>query len=148
VHTLAPDVPPELAAVCACALERNPERRYPSARQMRTDLERIIIMNGWEANALALERLMAQLFDDQERAEGIISLFNDAPPTQVDPAPPLALRLASTVPSSAIEPARKPKRLRLMAAVVMVMAVLSLLDVALRHCWKPFAIVSGRVRTP
>jgi serine/threonine-protein kinase len=133
VTTLAPDVPPKLAAVCARALERDPKRRYASSRAMRTDLESIILVERWEANALALERLMGQLFDDQERDAGIVSLGDEAPPTQVDAAPPIALRLASTATSDAPE-AATPKRegQRLVAVLVMLMAFLSVLGMTAR----------------
>lgn len=39
---LLPRVPSALEAICLCALERDPERRYPSARALREDLERFL----------------------------------------------------------------------------------------------------------
>lgn len=40
VLTHAPAIPPDLAAICARAMERNPERRYATALEMAEDLTR------------------------------------------------------------------------------------------------------------
>lgn len=50
-RTRAPDVPPALEAVCMRALERDPNRRYASARQMAAELERAAIATGALADA-------------------------------------------------------------------------------------------------
>ncbi len=38
IQSLAPDVPPAIAAICMRAMEKNPELRYQSAREMASDL--------------------------------------------------------------------------------------------------------------
>ncbi len=38
IQNLAPDVPPSVAAICMRAMEKNPELRYQSAREMASDL--------------------------------------------------------------------------------------------------------------
>jgi hypothetical protein len=43
VRTLRPDVPPEAEAIVARALEKQPERRYASAAEMRSDLSELLM---------------------------------------------------------------------------------------------------------
>jgi len=40
VETLAPDAPPELVAICNRALQKDPARRYPSAKELADDVRR------------------------------------------------------------------------------------------------------------
>ena len=49
-----PDVPPELAVVCAVAMEREPARRYPSAEALAHDLSNVLERRPIRARATGL----------------------------------------------------------------------------------------------
>jgi serine/threonine-protein kinase len=75
------DVPVELERIAARALERSLELRYPTAQEMRAELEALIRAQRWEADSLALQRWMRELFAqklkaqaDDIRAAGLASL--------------------------------------------------------------------------
>jgi serine/threonine protein kinase len=130
VAKFAPDVPPALAALCGRALERDPRLRYQSARDMRADLERIMIAERWDGTPLAIEQLMGLLFEADERRDGAVLLGDEALATQVDLVPPIALRLASA--PALVEPAPAPRRelSRRTPALVALLAVVSVLVIA------------------
>jgi serine/threonine-protein kinase len=58
----APDVPPALEAVCMRALERDPSRRYATARQMAAELERAAVSSGTLADAHEVADTLRQHF--------------------------------------------------------------------------------------
>jgi serine/threonine-protein kinase len=64
-----PDVPPELERICMRALARQVNDRYPSAQAMQAELEALIRAQAWEADSIALQRYMGDLFADKLRAQ-------------------------------------------------------------------------------
>jgi serine/threonine protein kinase len=58
----APDVPPALEAVCMRALERDPNRRYATARQMAAELERAAVSSGTLADSHEVADTLRQHF--------------------------------------------------------------------------------------
>jgi serine/threonine-protein kinase len=58
----APDVPPALEAVCMRALERDPNRRYATARQMAAELERAATSSGALADSHEVADALRQHF--------------------------------------------------------------------------------------
>jgi serine/threonine-protein kinase len=64
-----PEVPPELDRIVMKALDRVIDQRYPSAQEMRVDLEALIRDQKWEADALALQRWMRELFAEKLKAQ-------------------------------------------------------------------------------
>jgi len=80
-RSLVKDLPAELERIALRALARPVAERYPNAQEMRADLEALIRAQGWEADALALERFMRDCFaaklkaqDADVRAAGLASL--------------------------------------------------------------------------
>ncbi len=78
---VVPEIPPRLERIVMRALERPLGERYQSAQEMRADLESLLREQRWEADALALERFMRELFaeklraqDEDVRAAGMASL--------------------------------------------------------------------------
>ncbi len=61
-RTRAPDVPPALEAVCMRALERDPNRRYATARQMAAELERAAVSSGTLADSHEVADTLRQHF--------------------------------------------------------------------------------------
>jgi eukaryotic-like serine/threonine-protein kinase len=61
-RAVAPTLPPELDAIIRKALARNPDERYASAQEMRAALEALIRKQAWEADSLALQSYMHELF--------------------------------------------------------------------------------------
>ena len=78
---VVPEIPPGLERIVMRALERSLDERYQTAQEMRADLEALLREQRWEADALALERFMRELFaeklraqDEDVRAAGMASL--------------------------------------------------------------------------
>lgn len=69
LRSVRPDVPPELDEICARALERDLERRFPSAQAMQAALEACIRKHAWEADSISLQRYVRELFQDKLRAQ-------------------------------------------------------------------------------
>ncbi|HEU4408492.1 MAG TPA: serine/threonine-protein kinase [Polyangiaceae bacterium] len=63
-----PDAPAELARVCERALAFEPDRRYPSAREMHAELEAAIAARHLGATPAELGALAAGLFRDEREA--------------------------------------------------------------------------------
>tara|TARA_R110002072_G_scaffold218634_1_gene376410 strand:+ start:962 stop:3106 length:2145 start_codon:yes stop_codon:yes gene_type:complete len=96
IRSLSPEVPPGLAAACAQALEKDPERRFPSAAAFGAALsqdEAPATRGPWRVVGLlvGLSLVVAGLFSASQR---------DAPPT---PAPTPSLALAES-PHAAPKP--------------------------------------------
>ena len=64
-----PDVPIELEQIVQRALEKQADKRYATAEQMRSALEGLIRKKGWEADSLALSSYMQKLFHDKLEAQ-------------------------------------------------------------------------------
>ncbi|HEY3500765.1 MAG TPA: protein kinase [Polyangiaceae bacterium] len=62
LREVAPDTPPELEAICARALQRDPAARYASAREMAADLERVAAPRGLLADSHEVSDLIRQSF--------------------------------------------------------------------------------------
>jgi serine/threonine-protein kinase len=62
-------LPEELDRICQRALARSLDERYGSAQDMRADLEALIRSERWEADAMALQRWMRELFGEKLRAQ-------------------------------------------------------------------------------
>ena len=69
LRSVRPDVPPELDEICARALERDLDRRFPSAQAMQAALEACIRRYAWEADSISLQRYVRELFQDKLRAQ-------------------------------------------------------------------------------
>jgi serine/threonine protein kinase len=67
-HTIRPDVPPELEAVCLRALSREPADRHQTAEALRLDLEAAVLKLGMRAPLAPLGELVSRSFS-AERAE-------------------------------------------------------------------------------
>ncbi len=61
-RSIDPRIPAELERISMRALERDLSKRYPTAQEMRADLEQLIRAQSWEADALALAGYMNRLF--------------------------------------------------------------------------------------
>ena len=86
VSSLVPGVTPELDDIVARALERDPNRRYQSAADMRTELEDYIARVGG-ARSDELGRYVSHLFaklreDTQSKIRAYMQQFNRASSTQ------------------------------------------------------------------
>jgi serine/threonine-protein kinase len=66
--TLRPDLPPALERICLKALEKDRDRRYPSAREMQLDLERYIASCGEPATAIEVSAFLLSLFQEEHGA--------------------------------------------------------------------------------
>ena len=64
-NSLRPDLPIELDRICARALARTLEERYPSAQAMQGDLEALIRKYGWEADSIRLQQYIRDVFSDK-----------------------------------------------------------------------------------
>ncbi|MBX3206608.1 MAG: serine/threonine protein kinase [Labilithrix sp.] len=70
-RVLAPDVPPELAAIVLHALERNRERRYESAGKLARHLDALLGAAGRAAATASLAEMQRTLFPaERERQRG------------------------------------------------------------------------------
>lgn len=70
-RVLAPDVPPELAAVVLHALERNRDHRYESAGKLARHLDAMLARRGVTSASSALAEMMRTLFPGElERQRG------------------------------------------------------------------------------
>ncbi|MSP63253.1 MAG: serine/threonine protein kinase [Myxococcales bacterium] len=81
IASVEPQVPAELDMICMRALQRDLPDRYPNAQSMQSDLEALIRKYGWQADSIALQRYMRELFadklsaqDEAVRAAGVGSL--------------------------------------------------------------------------
>jgi serine/threonine protein kinase len=144
-----PDVPAALDAVVACALERQPAARYPTARAMAEALA-AVSRGVSEADADAGVRgLLGELFGDDgghEIPERFTSSFasQSFPSPAPEPPPPAApvAIVASSVPAS---PSPRPSgRRRALALVATVVLAACLGWVA----WHRFAAVNRAARDP
>ncbi len=59
---LVPDFPPALEAIVLRALERDPDRRYQTALELHTDLERFIVGTGEPLSSATVAALMHERF--------------------------------------------------------------------------------------
>jgi serine/threonine-protein kinase len=66
-HTVRPDLPPALDAVILRALERRPADRFPTARALQMDLQRVLQAHAPGLDREDLGRLMRDLFATEER---------------------------------------------------------------------------------
>jgi serine/threonine-protein kinase len=64
-----PTLPPQLDAIVQRALARPLEKRYPSAKAMREDLERLMRKEQLESDALSIRSTMHELFADELRRQ-------------------------------------------------------------------------------
>jgi serine/threonine-protein kinase len=64
-----PEVPAELDRIVMKALDRAVDQRYPSAQEMRVDLEALLRDQKWEADAMAVSRWMRELFAKKLEAQ-------------------------------------------------------------------------------
>lgn len=62
LREVVPDTPPELEAICARALQRDPAARYASAREMAADLERVAAPVHLLADSHEVSDLIRQTF--------------------------------------------------------------------------------------
>ncbi|MFT3710083.1 MAG: serine/threonine-protein kinase [Archangium sp.] len=61
-----PDCPPELEAIVTKCLEKDREKRYPSCRELQSDLEAFIQKTGKTVGTREISTLVTQLFKEQE----------------------------------------------------------------------------------
>lgn len=73
IRQTAPDVDPALARIVDCALQRDPDRRFPSALAFQNELDRYISTLGAALRDQDLGRAVSKMFDDvrQERRQTI-----------------------------------------------------------------------------
>src|SRR4051812_13333438 len=64
-----PKLPAELERISMKALDRRVHMRYLTANEMRADLETLIRNQGWEADSLALQTYMRDVFTDKLRRQ-------------------------------------------------------------------------------
>ncbi len=64
-ETIAPDAPSGLQRICLAALERDPKRRYPSAKELADDLRRFIRGEIVAARPSILAEHFHQIIDEQ-----------------------------------------------------------------------------------
>jgi serine/threonine protein kinase len=98
--SLRPEIPPALDAVVAKALERDPERRYASGREMADDLETIVSETKYHSRMLPA--LLTELFGSSPSAAHAAMAMLPPELLSVDPTPsstPSTTTSAST-PSS------------------------------------------------
>jgi hypothetical protein len=63
-----PDVDPELAKICDRALKVNPEERYASAQELRSELQEYLQHSGVRVEAPEIGLLMREAFDMERRS--------------------------------------------------------------------------------
>ncbi len=110
-----PDVPPELDPIIMRALERDPERRYSTAKAFALDLEAVLRTRGYDRKNTAIARYMAETFAEhvtareqlvhelragEASAAVIAAAFGDGVPKTPasGPEPPRLPRLATPLP--------------------------------------------------
>ena len=64
-----PDIPPEVEAVVMRALEKDRDRRYPSAWEMQRDLDHLLGESEFRPSSMHLANFLKQLFSDELEAE-------------------------------------------------------------------------------
>jgi len=64
-HKINPDVPPELEAVIMRALATNRDERYPDARRMQMDLERLFRQGIFNSSTIHVSNYMKKIFHDK-----------------------------------------------------------------------------------
>jgi eukaryotic-like serine/threonine-protein kinase len=64
-----PKLPSELERITMKALQRKVHMRYLTANEMRADIEALIRHQGWEADSMALQTYMQQIFSDKLRRQ-------------------------------------------------------------------------------
>jgi len=64
-----PDIPPEVEAVVMRALEKDREKRYPSAWEMQRDLDHLLAESDFRPSSMHLANFLKQLFSDELEAE-------------------------------------------------------------------------------
>jgi serine/threonine protein kinase len=62
-------LPAEMERICMKALHRKTHMRYQTANEMRADLETLIRTQGWEADSLALQNYMRDVFAEKLRRQ-------------------------------------------------------------------------------
>ena len=97
-------VPEEVARIAAKALERDPRKRYASAREMGRDLRQFIARSGFTLESAELAEWMGFLFEERKKARlALVARAREVDPSKVgrtiEPIEPIA------TPS---EPAPKP----------------------------------------
>jgi len=68
IRELNPNVPAELERIVMKALDRDPGRRYATAREMQLELEEFLLQAGLRSNPALLAVFMQELFDEKVRA--------------------------------------------------------------------------------
>ena len=64
-----PDIPPEVEAVVMRALEKDRDKRYPSAWEMQRDLDHLLAESEFRPSSMHLANFLKQLFSDELEAE-------------------------------------------------------------------------------
>jgi len=64
-----PDIPPAVEAVVMRALEKDRDRRYPSAQEMQRDLDHLLGESEFRPSSMHLANFLKQLFSDELEAE-------------------------------------------------------------------------------
>jgi serine/threonine-protein kinase len=64
-----PDIPPAVEAVVMRALEKDREKRYPSAWEMQRDLDHLLGESDFRPSSMHLANFLKQLFSDELEAE-------------------------------------------------------------------------------
>ena len=64
-----PDIPAEVEAVVMRALEKDRDRRYPSAWEMQRDLDHLLAESDFRPSSMHLANFLKQLFSDELEAE-------------------------------------------------------------------------------
>ena len=106
VTELDPLLPPELDAVLCRALCRAPEDRYPTAGEMRDDLQRVAASHGWDTSATALSEVLHGLFIAPPLVD-----YDDAPTAVASPSPsPPICEAATAILSPPVLPAAPAAR--------------------------------------
>lgn len=108
-----PNVPAELDRIVLRALERDQTLRYPTARDLASDLERFLTASGDTVPAMDISEWMAQVFPDgAERIQGlrelaahvgamtdkVLGATSSSPPTE-EPGQPCSVSKLSLVPA-------------------------------------------------
>ena len=102
---LDPEYPPQLEAVIAKAMAKDPDDRYETAEQMQLQLEDVAAACGWRLSAVELARHMKSLFgtpahphtDIGSMAAPIVPAAR-VEPTPVEPPEPLVVTTSSRTP--------------------------------------------------
>lgn len=118
-----PDVPPEMDAILARALDRTPEARYPTALELARALDELAAARGWTLSARELgEQVRRMCADSFERQSAMVGRARSGPAPEPEPkraAPPVDLTqtrqarpLATAAKLDRETPADSPKRRR------------------------------------